>query len=151
MQQSYVDFIYLHPKQSVLLQSALAILHLLALVGIGLAGFDPLWQCLLILTVLVHFTLMYKRYFLNLPEYQLSYDPKQHWLLYSNTDSPEQITLLPNTLSTAFLVVLHAQLENGEIRHLIFFKDALPDDHFRRFRVMIRLYSALERQHESRI
>ncbi len=138
------DFISVKPGSSKALQWLLILFHILAAIAVILSGF-----AVLILVVLVHFIWMYKLYFTTETAYQLSYDPVQHWSLSFQKNQPEPVTLLDSTVSTTFMVIIHARLTTGEIRYLVIFYDALPDDQFRRLRVLIRLHHTLDREEPS--
>jgi hypothetical protein len=85
------------------------------------------------------------RYHLRSKPYQLSYNEQaQWWLITENTSQTLQI--LPSSVITTWLIVLHFRLENGQFQSLLIVKDALSTADYRTLVVTLKIAGLQDEQ-----
>lgn len=71
----------------------------------------------------------------------LQHSDRQGWRIVFPNQEPQAVTLLPSSVLSRWLTILHLQLSNGNLQTLIIFNDALPGNDYRRLTVRLKLSS----------
>lgn len=128
--------LYLEPQPSRRLLRVLLWSHLASaglLIGLALHFF---WPALLL--PLLWFSHHFSRRRVLQPV-RLARESDGGWLWHRDDDTVAPVRLLPETLLTPWLVVLHLREESGRRHAAVLLGDSLPPDQFRALRVALRL------------
>lgn len=111
----------------------------------GLAGFASLANGLPWLYKLAVFTFVgisfYSylcRYYFQFQSYQIS-NNSVGWQLAVIADDFQTIQILPSSVITVWLIVLHFRLENGKFQSLVLLNDALESQDYRALVVALKI------------
>ncbi len=72
--------------------------------------------------------------------YILSYTADLGWQLCKKNNQLETVQVLPSTVITTELIVLHLQCQQQKTRRVVIFNDALSDKDYRALVVMLKIY-----------
>jgi len=125
-------------NQSSLLIKCLLILHLLPIPFIFLISLPYISRVLLIVSILMSLWLYLRKeiYF------------KSRWIRYSSMKGWEfadfypvffQMQVLPSTVLTPYLLILHFKLQNNSKKTILICRDALIDDSYRKLLVLLKI------------
>lgn len=128
--------LYLEPQPSRRLLRLLLWSHLVSAILLTGMALHHLWPAML-LPLLWFSHRHYRRRCLATA--RLAHESDGSWLWHRDDDTVAQVRILPETLLTPWLVVLHLREESGRRHAAILLGDSLPPDQFRALRVALRL------------
>ncbi|MEN8261469.1 MAG: protein YgfX [Pseudomonadota bacterium] len=128
------------PKRSRCYASVIVIVHTAALVGALANGLSPALKFALAAAVLSSggWTLWRHVYAISSKEIRLTYSEFAGWRLNLDSTGDMPATLLPSSIVTTWLCMLHFRAEEGAFHSVILFRDALEPEVFRRLRVVLK-------------
>ncbi|HHZ70197.1 MAG TPA: hypothetical protein EYN54_07975 [Methylococcaceae bacterium] len=112
--------------------------HVLALIACFLIGLALIFKGLIFMMVLVS---LYRQKCSFKPHRwaQLKYSSEQGWAYAQGDGDLTPITILPSTVITTRLVIIHALNENQQWHAIVIGYDSLADDSFRQLRVNLKV------------
>ena len=134
--------IELIPKSSRLFLSILFVLHILALLTIGLSNINVIFKLLLGLLLLI--SGYYFFYYVGLQHASKTIVKCLHqndeWILFDRSGKEYVVQLSSDTLITPFLIILNFRvISNKKHKSIVLFKDSLPTNIFRQLQVLLHL------------
>jgi hypothetical protein len=127
-------------NRSRLLLMGLVILHVLALIA-GMGNTLPVSvRLFLSVFILGHFVLCWQRYWVKADADGLMYSDAAGWARMIG-DVPMPIQILPSTILTPFLIIVHYQGLSSNVPNAtwVCFMDALPQSAFRQLTVQLKI------------
>jgi hypothetical protein len=126
-------------NKSPLLVHLLIIIHSLAVFAC-LANALPWFYKLMILAVVVSsLVLTLRRYHTQFKSYHIQHNETSVWQLASSENAIETIKILPSSVVTCWVILLHFRLENDECHSLIILNDALNEKDYRALAVTLKI------------
>jgi hypothetical protein len=71
--------------------------------------------------------------------YQIRYNKDSTWSLAIRNNVFQALEILPTSVITRFLIVLHCRFENGKPYNLVIFKDALNEKDYRALVLILKI------------
>lgn len=117
----------------------LIITHALAIFA-GLAN-SLFWFYKLIALIVVGCSLFVylRRYHYQFQPYQLKYNEDSVWSVAITDNDFQTMQILPSSVITTWLIVLHFRLENGKRQDLVILNDALNQQDYRSLAVSLKI------------
>ena len=114
------------------------VVHVLALVACFFTGVALIVKSLIFMMVLVSLS---RQFYIFKPQQwaQLKYSSVQGWSYGQGEQELTSITILPSTVITTRLVIIHALNENQQWQAIVIGYDSLADDSFRQLRVNLKV------------
>ncbi len=120
----------------------LLLMHMMALLAIGLSAIEPFLKWLLI-TVVVFSGIVYRhRYSIKDAERLFRYSEDYGWQLFKQ-DRFVQIRILGSTVLTPLVIFLHYEWQ-GKNYYQVIFNDAMGKNDFRRLTVYLKITGSIE-------
>jgi hypothetical protein len=110
--------------------------HFLAAVASLINGLFWYYQGMIFLAVLISLY-RYLRDYWEFQAYQLRYSAAADWQLAGQNSEFQTLQILPSSVITAWVTVLHFQIADKK-QQLVIFKDALADKDYRALVVMLK-------------
>lgn len=119
----------------------LVIIHGLAAVA-GLANALPwLYKLIILIAVACSFLFYLRRYHLQFESYQIKCHADSVWFIADKNGDFQVMEILPSSVITTGLMVLHYRLENGKRHSLVILNDALNETDYRALAVALKIAS----------
>lgn len=80
-----------------------------------------------------------RRYHRQFQPYQIRHTDHSIWQLATTADDFQTIEILPSSVITVWVIVLHFRIENGNCRSLAIINDALNDKDYRALAVALKI------------
>lgn len=106
----------------------------------GLAnGLPWVYKIIAVLLVLCSLFIYLRRYHYQFQPYQLKYNEDASWSVAFRNNEFQTVQLLPTSVITAWLIVLHFRLQSGKFQSLVIFNDALNSQNYRSLIVTLKI------------
>ena len=128
------------PKESFQLRAFFVIIHVLSFIACFSNTFPINSQLLMALIVLMS-SLFYLFNAKNSHAYTLSYQEQKGWKLNQVLTQNQSLTILPTTILTTFVIIIHSKLPNGKRRNFIILRDTLSEPEYRYLLVLLKISS----------
>ncbi len=76
---------------------------------------------------------------LRFKHYKIRYSSVVGWDITQNGDVFHLIEVLPSTVLTSYLLILHFKAHNKKIQTILIVKDALTHDNYRKLMVLLKI------------
>lgn len=80
-----------------------------------------------------------RHYYTQFQPYCIRYHEASTWSVAITGNEFQTLQILPSTVVTIWLIVLHFRLENGKFQSLLIFNDALSDKDYRGLVVTLKI------------
>jgi hypothetical protein len=125
-------------KSSPLYDIGLLVIHSLAFIASLSHGLSVVYKLIACVVVIIS-ALFYWRQSQAFQAYTISYETINGWQWAKTTNHYQPMTILPTTVLTAQVIVLHFRLSTGKKRSLVIVHDALGVQDYRRLLVNLKI------------
>ncbi len=127
-------------KSSPIQMSFICIVHILAIFSCLLAVVPIVMKIVLPVGILLHlmFSLQQKE---KLTGLKLQYSPSQAWEVAMVGANLSPIHILPSTVITPLVIILHYKKQSGKKQSMLIFTDAVSPEVFRKLTVELRIHN----------
>lgn len=129
------------PKRSRLYLGLIGISHGIAALGSIANNLPLLWRIIILVIVAISYRITLKNYLFNTskPTLVIAHNDSEGWSLQA-VDSPLQyVGLLPSSVTTRIVTLLHFEMDNRQQRTIPIFKDSLDKECYRKLRVLLKV------------
>lgn len=125
-------------RQSRLRLHGLVIIHSLAAIASFSNGLPLLYKFFAVLSV-ISSAIFYGRDYKNFQPYYIRYNEAVGWQLAKTENNYQVLNILPTTVLTAQIIVLHFRLQTGKKQSLVIVNDALETEDYRSLLVELKI------------
>ena len=126
-------------NKSPLLLQFLIITHSLAAFASLTNALPWIYKLIALITVGLSLFLSLRRYHYCYNPYCIRYNKASNWQLAITKADFQTLTILPSSVITVWLMVLHVRVENGNHYNLVIMNDALIDQNYRALAVTLKI------------
>ncbi len=117
----------------------LLVLHIIAIIAVSVSAFAVLpYKTLLVFFILISLV-VYSKKENNFKGLTLRHANTSGWEIAFLENQFSPIRVLPSTVITHYLIVLHYKIQNQQKRAILIFRDALINDDFRKLLVALKI------------
>jgi len=127
-------------QQSSALLVFLCLIHLSAILSIGLMSIVLTVKAFLLLGIIVSAYFYWWRYYNKFYCFSVKHSSESSWQLTStDNDNFEDVAILKSTVITQSMIALHVKTNKGK-KHLLILADAVNEECFRQLHVRLKIY-----------